>query len=162
MLTVFREVEDVTKDMEWHELGFGFAVPGMMMKHWTPEPMPDDLLEDRRGYQRALEAARRAGSKVAATGRCYVDYWVGRLEFAVDYLNAVEAVHRAAIADQRKDRLETLRQTEIGLGATRRALEAYARVARDQSDRGAIAQLNEFVYRPLKAKRAALQTPAGE
>jgi len=161
MLTVFQEVENVTKDMEWHELGFAFATPGMMMKHWTPEPMPDDLLEDRRGYQRALEAARRARSKTAATGRSYADYWVGRLEFAVDYLNAVEAVRRAATADKRKDRLETLRQTEIALGATRRALEAYARVARDQSDRGALAQLNEFVYRPLKAKLAALQGPTG-
>ena len=160
MLTVFQEVENVTRDMEWHELGFAFAAPGMMMKHWTPEPMPDDLLEDRRGYQRALEAARRARSKTAATGRSYADYWVGRLEFAVDYLNAVEAVRRAAIANKRNNRLETLRQTEIALGATRRALEAYVRVARDQSDRGALAQLNEFVYRPLKAKLAALQGSA--
>jgi len=160
MLTVFRKVEHITKDMEWHELGFAFAVPGMMMKHWIPEPMPDDLVEDRRGYQRALEAARRARRNAAAPGRNYADYWVGRLEFAVDYLNAVEAIRRAAIAEHRKDRGETFRQTETALEATRRALQAYVRVARDQSDRGAIAQLNEFVYRPLKARRMALEYPA--
>ena len=62
MLTVFREVEHITKDMEWHELGFAFAVPGMMMKHWIPEPMPDDLVEDRRGYQRSKQHGEPEGT----------------------------------------------------------------------------------------------------
>ena len=64
MLTVFQEVENVTRDMEWHELGFAFAAPGMMMKHWTPEPMPDDLLEDRRGYQRASKQRGEPAAKL--------------------------------------------------------------------------------------------------
>jgi hypothetical protein len=156
MLKVFREVEAVTVSMEWNELGFGFAVPGMMMKHWKPEPMSIDLLEDRRGYQRALDAARRALKKTRPAGRNYVEYWVGRLEYAVDYLNAVEAVHRAAMAEVKKDRTATLRETELALADVRHALEAYASIARDQSDRGALATLNEFVYRPLKAKVAEL------
>jgi len=37
------------------------------------------------------------------------------------------------------------------------ALEAYARVARDQSDRGALATMAEYVYRPLQDKVAALE-----
>ena len=35
-------------------------------------------------------------------------------------------------------------------------MEAYARVARDQSDLGTRATLAEFAYRPLKAKVASL------
>jgi hypothetical protein len=45
-----------------------------------------------------------------------------------------------------------LREAKLALSDVRQALEAYARVARDQSDRGAIATLNEFAYRPLKEK----------
>jgi hypothetical protein len=157
MLAAFREVEAVTVSLEWNNLSFSFTVPGMMLQYWRAAPMSAELVENRRGYQRALDAARRARAKTADTGRGYLDYWVGRLEFAVEYLNAVDAVHRAAIAESKKDRPETIRQTEQALAAETRALEAFVRVARDQSDRGAIALLNEFVHRPLRAKLATLR-----
>ena len=162
MLEVFREVEAVTVSLEWHNLSFSFPVPGMMMQHWQPMPLSPELIENRQGYQRALDAAKRARAKTTEAGRSYVDYCVGRLEFAVDYISAVEAVRRAAIAEQQKNRPETLRQAGIALAAAKRALEAFARVARDQSDRGAIAQLNAYVYRPLKAKLATLQGQTGK
>jgi len=38
----------------------------------------------------------------------------------------------------------------------RQALASYARVANDRSDRGAIAVMNEYVYRPLQAKASRL------
>ena len=41
---------------------------------------------------------------------------------------------------------------EQALAKTVTGLESYARVAQDQSDRGAIAMMGELVYRPLKAK----------
>ena len=41
---------------------------------------------------------------------------------------------------------------QLFVDAAREALEAYARVAGDRSDLGAIAVLNEYVYRPLQAK----------
>jgi len=156
MLTVFHEVEAVTANMEWNQLGFAFAIPRMMMKHWKPAPVAADLLGDRQGYQRALAAAREALPKASAGGRGYVEYWIGRLEFAVDYINAAEALHRAAMAEAKKDHAGSLREAEEGLADLRQGIEAYARVAQDQSDRGAIAILNEFAYRPLKAKVAAL------
>ena len=152
------EVETVTVSLEWHNLTFAFPVPNTLLKfHWSSRPMLPELVENRRGYGRALEAAKRARAKTTAAGRDYVDYWVGRLEFAVEYLNAVEAVRLAAKADRDKDRPESVRQAELALSAARRSIEAYARVARDQSDRGAIAQLNEFVYRPLQRKLASLR-----
>jgi len=159
LLTVFREVEAVTVGLEWHGLGLTFPVPGMMMKHWTPEPTPAELLEGRNGYQRALEAARRAQAQVRRQPRSvsgmassYVDYWVGRLEFGIGYLDTMEAVRRAATAEAGKNPEEARQHAETALATAQRALEAYARVARDRSDLGAIAVLNEYVYRPLRAK----------
>jgi hypothetical protein len=161
MLEVFREVEAVTVSLEWNNLCFLFPVPGIVMSQWQAAPMSPELVENRQGYMRALEAAKRARAKTAAAGCPYVDYWIGRLEFAVEYLNAVDAMRRAATAEDQKDRPEAIRETDLALAAVKRALEAHARIARDQSDRGAVAQLNEYVYRPLKAKLAALQGQAG-
>ncbi len=156
MMKVYQEVQAVTVNLEWNHLTFAFAVPRMMLMHWKPEPMSADLVEDRQGYERALAAAKSALANATPGGRGYVEYWIGRLDFAVEYINAADAMYRAAQAEANKDRAGTLREAEQGLAALRRGIEAYARVARDQSDRGAIAILNEFAYRPLKAKVAAL------
>lgn len=157
MLTVFREVEAVTVGLEWHGLGLTFPVPGMIMNEWAASPMPAELIEDRAGYQRALDAARRAQAKSSPAGRSYVDYWVGRLEFGVGYLDTIEAVREAALAEEENRLSEALQHAEQALSSARTALEAYARVARDQSDRGAIATMAEYVYRPLKAKTEELK-----
>jgi len=152
MLTVLAAVEAATIDLEWHGLGLTFPVPGMMMKHWTPDPMPPELLKVRERYQRALEAARRAVAKAPADRRDYAAYWVGRLEFGVGYLNAVALVRQAAIAEKQNDLSGAALHAQNALAQVRTAIESYARVARDQSDRGAIATMAEYVYRPLKAK----------
>ena len=156
MLTVFREVEATTIALEDHGLGLTFPVPGMMMKHWTPAPMSEALIEDRRGYQRALDAARRALAHASPEGRQYVDYWIGRLEFGIGYLDAVEAVRLGAIAEADGEPEQALRHTQRAAEAARGALEAYARVVRDRSDLGAIAVMNEYVYRPLNSRLDAL------
>ena len=157
MLMTFREVEATTIALEDHGLGLTFPVPGMLTKHWTPQPMSDELFTDRQGYQRALDAAHRAREKVQPSGHSYIDYWVGRLKFGIGYLDMIAAVHRAAIAEANGKPLEAIQNAEAALATVREALEAYADVVRDQSDRGAIAVMNEYVYRPLKDKIAALR-----
>ena len=157
MLTMFREVENTTVALEAHGLGLTFPVPGMLTKHWTPQPMSDELVEDRQGYQRALDGACRARSKTQSSGQSYIDYWIGRLKFGIGYLDMIAAVRRAAIAEANGKPVDAIQNAETALVAAREALEAYADVVRDQSDRGAIAVMNEYVYRPLKEKVAALQ-----
>ncbi|RKU35944.1 hypothetical protein C6496_15150 [Candidatus Poribacteria bacterium] len=157
MLTMFREVEGTTIALEDHGLGLTFPVPGMLTKHWTPQPISDELVEDRQGYQRALDAVHRAREKAQPSGQSYVDYWIGRLKFGIGYLDMIAAVRRAAIAETDGKSLDAIQNAETALAIARQALEAYADVARDQSDRGAIAVMNEYVYRPLKEKIAALQ-----
>lgn len=156
LLTVFREVETTTIGLEWHGLGLTFPVPGMIMRHWSPGSLPPEWVAARQGYQRALAAAKRARQKVRPSGRHYVDYWVGRLEFGIGYLDTLEAVRQAATAEAEK-KPEALPLAEKALKTARRALASYARVAQDQSDRGALAILNEYVYRPLQAKLAELK-----
>ena len=109
-------------------------------------------------YGRALDSAARAGRKTSAQGSHYVKHWIGRLEFGIQYLDAVELVRNAAKAEAAGQIDEAIRQAEEGLAAARRSIEAQVRVARDQSDRGAVAVLNEHVYRPLRDKIADLRS----
>jgi len=157
MLAVFAGVEAATIQLEWHGLGLTFPVPGMIMKHWTPDPVPPELLKVRQHYQTALEAARRALAKAPAAGRDYVQYWIGRLEFGIGYLDTVAMVRQAAAAEKQNNASAALAHAQSALARVRTAIEAYARVARDQSDRGAIATMAEYVYRPLKAKADSLK-----
>ena len=46
--------------------------------------------------------------------------------------------------------------------AARRAIEAYARVACDRSDLGAIATMGEYVYRALRDKTAEQRSKGAE
>lgn len=162
MLSAFHEVQEATIELEWHGLGFSFPVPGMMMKNWKATPLPAAYATCRLDYRQALDNVRRA--KKAAGGGSgadhYLGYWEGRLEFAVEYFNAVDEVNRAAMAEAAGDHAETLQDTQKALDSSRNAIDAFARVARDQSDRGAIAMLDEYTYRPLKAKVNSLENKA--
>ena len=162
MIAAFHAVESVTKNLEWNDLSFAFPVKGMMMRNWKAQPVPQYLVDVRAGYQQALDAAHRAEAKTKPLGKPYVDYWVGRLTFAVGYLKAVADLHSAAVAEAAGLRGEALEHTQAALLSARQALEAYAMVARDQSDRGAIAVMNEYVYRPLRAKVKELASSSPE
>jgi len=157
--TLLRELGAATKLLEWQGLGFSFPVPDMMMHHWSVEALPEYFVEVRGHYARALAAARRARTQARPEGRAYVDYWVGRLEFGIGYLDAVAGVKRAATAETAMQRGEALTQAISALQILRQAIEAFVRVARDRADVGAVAVLNEYAYRPLQAKVAELKSP---
>ena len=79
------------------------------------------------------------------------------VERAVGYVKTVEAVRRAATAEAAKQSQKTLQDAEASLSLLRDALEAYARVARNRTDLGALAVVNEYGYRSLKTKIAELK-----
>lgn len=157
MLEAWQRVEAATATFEGNDYGFTFPVPRMLMKHWKAGPIPAYLGEARSHYQEALDGARKALSKSSPAGRDYVSFWVGRLEFAVGYVKTVEAVRRAATAEAAKQSQKTLQEAEASLSLLRDALEAYARVARNRTDLGALAVVNEYGYRSLKTKIAELK-----
>ena len=158
LLEAFREVEAATTAFEQSDYGFGFPVPGLMMKHWRrPGPIPEYLSQVRNHYQSGLDAARRAHQQAKGAGRSLAAFWIGRLEFAVDYVNTVVAVRRAATAESSGQTEEALREVQEALRTLGSALESYARVARNRTDLGVIAIVNEYGYRPLLEKSAALE-----
>jgi len=164
MLEAFRELEAVTISLEEHGLGLTFPVPGMMMKHWAAGSFSSQLAEDREGYRRALSAVNDVPEPSRPEGKSYINYWIGRLKFGIAYIDTIEAVRKAATAEQaakeakekgdegsfRTQSVEALEQAQVALKTARQAIECFARVAKNQSDRGAIATMAEYVYRPLK------------
>jgi len=170
MLAAFRELEAVTVALEDHGLGLTFPVPGMIMKHWSPGSLSSELAEDREGYRRALSSVRKTPEPSRPEGKAYINYWIGRLEFGIGYLDTIEAVRKAATTEQaakdakeRGDKddycvrlTEAIEQTKAAVETVRQAIEAFANVAKNQSDRGAIATMAEYVYRPLKEKTGSL------
>jgi len=163
MLEAFRELEAVTIALEDHGLGLTFPVPSMMMKHWAPGSLSSELAEDRKGYRRALSAVQKAPEPSRPEGKDYINYWIGRLNFGIGYIDTIEAVRKAATMEQAAKekgdtssyhvlRTEAIEQTKAAVEVARQALEAFAKVAKNQSDRGALATMAEYVYRPLKQK----------
>jgi hypothetical protein len=160
MTVVLKEVEAATWLYEWNDVSLAFPVPGMMMKHWESGAMPGHLIEAGDCYKRAMEAARRALERSRPAGRGYVERWIGRLEFGIGYLATIAALREAATAAGQQDSAQALRKVRTALRLAENAIRVQAEVGRDQSDRGTIAVLNEYVVRPLRAKAAELAKPA--
>ena len=156
MFELFQEVQNATLILEQNAFTLAFPAPNMIMKSWIPERFPSELEEVREGYVRALDLARSAARKSESNGFSYPKYWTGRLEFGIEYLNAIESLRNAALAEDAGRPEDALRHTQTASEQMRVGIEAYAEIVWDQSDRGAIAVLNEHVYKPLQAKIAEL------
>lgn len=166
MLDAFNELEAVTRSLEEFSLSLTFPEPGMMVKNWTPDSFPPHLSRNREGYRRALTAVRRAGQPPRPEGTEMIDYWIHRLQFGIEYLDTIEAVSKAAAAeaaaseaeasgdDQRAlaRRADAIDHAGVALDTARSAIETFARVGRNQSDRGAVAIMAEYLYRVLKRR----------
>ena len=112
--------------------------------------MPAYLDQVKNGYQEALDAAERALPKSTPAGREYVKYWIGRLRFSVGYVETVEDVIRASAAWSAKNQPQAIDDINQGLKTLRAAVDAYAQVARNPTDRGAIAMVDEDAYHSLE------------
>ncbi len=152
MLAALAHLEKATVRLERDALGFAFPVKGMMMKHWSTKPLDKAITEVKAIYGAALAEVRTARAKAPAAKRAELDYGAGRQDYGIQYIDAAGHLRGAALVDSQGRRTEALRLAELALATAASGIEAYARVARDQSDRGAIATMGELVYRPLKAK----------
>ncbi|MCZ2341917.1 MAG: hypothetical protein LC104_08995 [Bacteroidales bacterium] len=84
-------------------------------------------------------------------------YYAKQCECAVHYFAALEAIRLAGVARAHGQNPEAVLQLGKATESVYNALTAYGDVARDPSDRGAIAVLAAMVYRPLKAEVKALR-----
>ncbi len=166
MLEVFREIETVTSRLELHGMGLTFPHAGMMMRQWAPESLPEPLVEDRAIYQRALDAVRKVPTPSRAEGKVFLRYWTARLEFAVQYFDAIEAVKKAATAEKaaqdakqkgddrvyRAKLADALQDAKVAHATAFQAIDTYATVAKNRADAGAVATMAEYVCRQLNRK----------
>ncbi len=166
MLEAFRAIENVTSRLEDHGMGITFPHAGMMMRQWAPEPMPAIMVEDRAIYQKALDAICKVPAPSRPEGQAYVQYWKGRLEFAVQYFDSMEAIKLAATAEKAaqdakqkgdargyRDNLDTaLKHAATARDAAFHSIDTYAAVAKNRADAGAVATMAEYVCRQLNRK----------
>jgi hypothetical protein len=82
------------------------------------------------------------------------------MEFAYEYMNSIERVQAAGEAKRSGDAEAQLTHLEAAVEAMYNALHALGEVAADQSDRGVIAVLAEYGYRPLVAEFEKVQDEA--
>jgi len=76
---------------------------------------------------------------------------------AFNYMNCVTALRKAGIAKRGGDAEAHAQQLQAAVEALHDALNAQAAVARGNSDRGVIAVLNHYGYRPLKQELETLE-----
>jgi hypothetical protein len=176
MLAAFREVEAATTALEDHGMGMSFPVPSMLTQHWSAGAFSKEYSNDREHYRRALAATGRAPEPRSQQGKAYLRYWLKRLQFGAMYFDMIESVKRAATAEAaaraakqkgdvpqfRAHLAEALKHAKAAEATAYQAIETFAAVAKDQADRGAVATMAEYVFRPLKRKAEELGTESGQ
>ncbi len=149
-------LEEITLGLDQHGLGFGFPVPSMMTKHFSAGGLSAPLKADHGQYRLALEKMEAAHERATPAGKDYTGYYVGRLRFAVRYLDAAEAFGATSVALKAEDTAEARKQIGWAYEAIREALQAYVDGAGDHGDLGAVALMNEYCYRPIRDKKQEL------
>jgi hypothetical protein len=157
LLTTMHSVDAATIIWERDDEFIAVPVPEMLMRQWKAGPVPDYLEENRKNYEQGWKAAQRAAAAATPEGKAYAEYWAKRMEFATKWVMVVEAVRRAATAEGAHQAKQAVEETTNALAVLREAIEAYAAVARNQTDRGAIALAVEYGYRPLEKKLSELK-----
>ena len=159
-LKAFDAIEKTTEGLSVTNFAFpaDWPIPtksnpgGMLLKHMIAGKQPPYMAKARSGYQRALEHARRARKKCLPAGMWYADFWCERLKFAVCYIECAQKVQEIANAQEAKDHVLFTKLADEAVEKLREGLEAYAGVVRSQTDRGAIAVVNEYGFRQLRAR----------
>jgi len=110
-------------------------------------------------YLEAMNESYRALGRAQPHSRPFILYSCKRLEFAYEYLESLMAVRRAGEAGRQGKDDERLAQLEKAVESMYNGLSALGEVARDTSDRGVIAVLAEYAYRPLAKELEERQKP---
>jgi outer membrane protein assembly factor BamB len=124
---------------------FGVPAPDMFLRHLnSKEPLPAWLTEVKTLYTSAMNEMYRANTRAREGSRTLTLYHAKKLEFTFHFLSCIEALYKAHDPAARPESLVAAVESIYN------ALNSYADAARDSSDRGAIALLNEYGYRPLR------------
>ena len=156
-LKAFALIEKITLGLDQHGLGFAFPVPSMMTRHYPSGGLSAEIRQDQELYRQALGHMEQARHRSRAAGREYIDCFVGRLRFAVRYLDAADAFGATATAEKANHPDKACQHADVAYTAIREALTAYVATVKDHGDLGAVALMNEYCYRPIRDKRNQLR-----
>ena len=163
VLKAFVLVEGATNLITQGDPAIGSPAHDVVLKHYAAsEPPPEWWGKARDNYLNAMNEMYRANTRAREGGRSYTLYFARRCEFAFEYMNSIEALRKAAIAKSKGDAETQIAELEKAVESLNGGLNALAAVARSQSDRGIIAVLNEYGYRPLVKELEAAQDAAAK
>jgi hypothetical protein len=145
----WQELERATELIDRNNIGFTFPVSGMLMKHYRPDPIPKWWAQASKHYETLMIELYRSQGSVDSRARKLLFYYAKRGEYVLEYLAAVRAVREAALAKKNGDLEKTVEHLEVALEQTYNCINTLSDVVQDQSDRGLIAVLNAYAYRPL-------------
>jgi len=147
----FDLIEQATTLIDQNDIGFSFPIPNVVMKHYAGGgPIPEWWGKVKGLYLEAMDEMYRVNTRAREGNREFSLYIARRCELAAEYLSSIESVRKAGIAREKGDREMQLAELEKAVESMYNALDALSAVARSNSDRGVIAVLNEYGYRPLK------------
>ncbi len=145
----FEAIEKATAIVDKHGLGFTFPVQGMVMKHYDSSPAPDWWKEASDAYTEAMVEMYRGQTRAGKAGRNYILYHAKRHEFAVTYFAALTALRAAAEAQKAGDKEKAYKEMDKAVEALYNATKCLGEVAVSNSDRGLIAVMGHYGFRPL-------------
>ena len=148
----FQHIEAATNLIDQHAIGFGFPVSGMMMKHYQPVEDPAWWEEVIGHYNQAMIEFFRSNGASHPRARNLIYYYAKRSQYVLSYLSAVQSVRQAAVAQEQNNQDLSIEHIEAAIESIYDGIGSLSEVAQDQCDRGLIAVLNEYAYRPLMQK----------
>ena len=146
----FAAIRKVSALIEKEDPDFAVPDPKMFMEHFeSGEAVPEWWAKAKEHYGAAVNEMYRGNTRARGGARPFILYHAKRFTFALHYMTAVEHARLAGIARKEKDEDAWSENLELSVEAMHNALSIYAEVARNNSDRGVIAVLNKYAYRPL-------------
>ena len=140
----FQAIDKASQLIAKNDPNLGIPAPDMLLRHLnSKKSLPDWLTEAKTFYATAMNEMYRANTRAREGSRTFTLYNAKRLEFTFHYISAIESLYKSHDAATRSESLEA------AMDSIYNALNSWSDVARDSSDRGAIALLNEYGYRPL-------------
>lgn len=156
----FAAIEEVSSLIEKEDPDFAEPDPKMFMENYlSSDPAPEWWAKATELYGTAVNEMYRGNTRARDGARPFILYQAKHFTFALHYMMAVDAARKAGIAREAKDTEAQVENLETAVEQMHNALGIYADVVRDNSDRGVIAILNKYAYRPLIKELDELPLP---